>query len=77
MYPLGQKVCLVFSIRCYGKTQMNCLAHPILLEPAMQRWSLLPLCLNLGRLFMISLWKMVEMMRCDLRCIIESNTVST
>ena len=41
MYPVGQKVCSGFSIRCYGKTQMNCLANPILLEPAMQRWSLL------------------------------------
>ena len=28
-YWVGQKVCLGFSVRWYGKTGMKCLAHPI------------------------------------------------
>ena len=28
LYQAGQKICLGFSITCYRKTQMNCLANP-------------------------------------------------
>ncbi|XP_022422539.1 centromere protein V-like, partial [Delphinapterus leucas] len=32
LYWVGQKVCLSFSVRCYGKTQMNFLANPVFLD---------------------------------------------
>ena len=49
MYWVGQIVHLGFFIQCYGKTQMNCLANPVILLLFCASCSLsLPLSFPLG-----------------------------